>query len=269
MTVTVLASAKGSPGATTTSLALTARWPDHREPLLVEADPAGGDVVVRLAPFDPEAEGLRDSPSTVQLAAFARAGLSQQALLEHLQRLPGPGEVRALVGPSSAFAASTAIRSLVGAGLVDRLVDLDHVDVVVDAGRLDALSPALPLATRADVLALVMRPTVESVLHTRALVTALRSMGSAASLLVVGDRPYGADEIATAVDAPVLGVLPDDPIGARGLAGEPVGSKVLARSALLAVAAELGRHLAPPFVPALAESEPVAADETDSTWVAF
>ncbi len=269
MTVTVLASAKGSPGVTTTLLALAARWPDHREPLVVEADPAGGDLVVRLAPFDPETEGLRDAPSTVQLAALSRAGLNHQALLEHLQRLPGPGEVRALVGPASSFAASTAIRSLVGAGLVDRLAELENVDVVVDAGRLEPLSPALPLAAGADTLLLVVRPTVESVLHTQALVAALRTTGTAATLLVVGDRPYGPDEIAAAVDAPVLAVLPDESVGARALAGEPVGAKVLSRSPLLAAAANVAGHLAPRHVPAPPEPKPVAANGHATEWVAF
>ena len=39
MAVHVFGSAKGSPGVTTTVLALAARWPDQREPFVFEADP--------------------------------------------------------------------------------------------------------------------------------------------------------------------------------------------------------------------------------------
>lgn len=268
MTVAVVASAKGSPGVTTSVLALAARWPAHRDPIVIEADPSGGDLVVRLSPQDPQAEGLRDSPSTVQLAALARAGLSHHALLEHLQRLPGPGEVRALVGPSSSFAAATALGSLVGAGLADRLVDLTTADVLVDAGRLDPASPALALASRASTLIVVVRPSVESVLHTRDLVASLRKTGTVAELVVVGGRPYGPDEISAAVDAEVVAVLPDDPIAARALAGEPVGPKVLGRSPLLATAAELAAQLAGPYVDTI-DLEPAVEVEPAREWVAF
>lgn len=39
-------SAKGSPGVTSTALALTAAWPDE-DARLLEADPAGGDLAFR------------------------------------------------------------------------------------------------------------------------------------------------------------------------------------------------------------------------------
>ena len=42
-----LVSLKGSPGVTTTALALAAAWPAPRR-LLAELDPAGGDLEIRL-----------------------------------------------------------------------------------------------------------------------------------------------------------------------------------------------------------------------------
>ena len=43
MPLIALASVKGSPGVTTTCLALAAAWPARRR-LVIEADPAGGDL---------------------------------------------------------------------------------------------------------------------------------------------------------------------------------------------------------------------------------
>ena len=43
MPLIALASVKGSPGVTTTCLVLAAAWPGQRR-LIIEADPAGGDL---------------------------------------------------------------------------------------------------------------------------------------------------------------------------------------------------------------------------------
>lgn len=246
MTVLAFGAAKGSPGVTTTVLALAARWPAHREPLVVEADPAGGDLVSRLTSLDGERGGLRDSPSTVQLAASARSGLSDQAVLEHLQRLPGPGEVRALVAPPSPFAASTAVTALVAAGFGDRLRGLVGLDALIDVGRIDVASPALHLVRWLGSVVLVARPTLADVLHTRELVASLRSAGVRASLVLVGERPYSPAEVVdTIVHAPLVGVLPDDPVGARALCGDAKSPKVLTRTRLVRAAGDVAARFAP------------------------
>ncbi len=216
MSVIAFGSAKSSPGVTTTVLALAARWPSSREPLVVEADPSGGDLVSRLTSLDGETGGLRDTPSTVQLAASSRSGLSDRVLLEHLQRLPGPGEVRVLVAPPSPFAASTAMAALAAARFGELLRGLSGMDVLLDVGRVDAASPSVPLLRELGAAVLVARPTLGSVLHTRELVASLRSFGVHSSLLVIGDRPYSPAEVVEAIGAVALvGVLPDDPVGAR------------------------------------------------------
>jgi hypothetical protein len=247
MNVIAFGAAKGSPGVTTTVLALAARWPAHREPMVVEADPAGGDLVSRLASLDAARSGLRDTPSTVQLAAASRSELSDRVVLEHLQRLPGPGEVRTLVGPPSPFAASMAMTALVAAGLGERLAALSGMDALLDTGRLDATSPTLPLLQELGSVVLVIRPTLPGVLHTRELAASLLSIGVRSSLLIIGDRPYSPGDVVDAIDsAGLLGVFPDDPVGARALCGDARSSKVLARTRLMHAARTLASRLAPP-----------------------
>lgn len=259
MTILAFGSAKGSPGVTTTVLALAARWPSHREPLVVEADPAGGDLVPRLTSLDGEAGGLRDTPSTVQLAASGRSGLSDHSLLEHLQRLPGPGEVRALVAPPSPFAASTAVAALVAAGFGDRLRGLAGLDSLLDVGRIDAASPSLNLVRWLGAVVLIARPTLVDVLHTRELAASLRSVGVRCSLIVIGDRPYTPNEAADAIgNVAFVGVLPDDPVGARALCGDARNSKVLGRTRLVRAATAMAQQLAPP-APATAPIEAAPA----------
>src|SRR6266566_1751510 len=63
MPLIALASVKGSPGVTTTCLALAAAWPGKRR-LVIEADPAGGDLGPWL--------GLPPAPGLTGLAAAAR-----------------------------------------------------------------------------------------------------------------------------------------------------------------------------------------------------
>ena len=70
MALIAIAADKGSPGVTTTSVALAAVWP--RRVLLAEADPAGGDLVYRSA----GAHGgvLNPNSGLLSLAATARHG---------------------------------------------------------------------------------------------------------------------------------------------------------------------------------------------------
>ncbi len=251
MPIQIFGSAKGSPGVTTTVLALAARWPEHREPFLIEADPSGGDIVARLASLEGDAAGLRDTPSTVQLAAASRSGLSATTLMQHAQRLPGLSEVRALVSPASAFASTTALSELVNADIAGHLAALTNQDILVDVGTLHPTSPMLTVVRTARRLTVVARPTLESILHTRELVTALLSMSVRCDVLVIGDRPYSPFDVAEATGAELVGALPFDPIGAAALAGEARSAKILGRSRLIRAAAMVATSIADP-VPTVA-----------------
>ena len=97
-----LGSAHGSPGVTTTALALAATWPEHRRCLLVEADPFGGVIAARY--------GLGDTPGLSSLAAVGRRGLDDDVVWQHAQQLSGG--VLVLVGPASADEAHAVVRDL-------------------------------------------------------------------------------------------------------------------------------------------------------------
>ncbi len=211
------ASAKGSPGVTTAVAALAATWPVDRELVVVEVDPAGGDLAVR---FD-----LAPEPGLVSLAAAGRRELGPDTLVAHTQDLAGlTGDDvrprRVLVAPVSADQAAAALTALRGP-LSATLAALD-LDVLVDCGRLDPGSPAFEVATKADLLVMVAQPVVAEVHH---LASRLVSVGSATavSVMLVGDKPYTVAEVAEAVGANALGSLAVDPRAAVALAGRARG----------------------------------------------
>ena len=98
MTVIALASAKGSPGVTTATLALAATWPGRA--LLVEADPAGGDVLAGYGRGE-----LPPAPGLLELATAARRELTPRDLLAHSRPLDDQARLRLLAGVSRPGAA--------------------------------------------------------------------------------------------------------------------------------------------------------------------
>jgi hypothetical protein len=232
------ASAKGSPGVTTTLAALAGTWPADRPLVLVELDPSGGDLVAR---FD-----LGTEPGLVTLAASGRRDLNGETLLAHTQPLPaapaGDGPFRrVLAAPVSADQATAALTALRG-GLARALDGVD-ADVLVDCGRLDPSSPVFEVATRAELLVMLARPIVSEVHHLSARMGALPS--ATTSLLTVGDRPYAVDEVAEAVGAHPLGCVAFDPRAAAALSGDlGNAARVLRRSRLLRDAAAVADALA-------------------------
>lgn len=211
----VVASAKHSPGASMTALALAdAMVAQGLVPVVVEADPAGGDVAARF--------GLGTDPGLVSLAAAARRDTTAGQLADHAQLLPSG--VRVVLGPTSMEQAAAALRALTGAGTSLWAGQ----EVIVDVGRFDPSSPALFLASAAGQVVWVTRPTVEGVEHVRSRAAALRGLCRSVVVLV-GERPYPAREVAAAVGLPVIGVVADDP---RGAAAVATGTRA-ARASLL------------------------------------
>jgi hypothetical protein len=155
----VLCSAKGSPGVTTTALALTLVWP--RPVLLVEADPAGGDVMAGYlrgqVPCDrgllrlaiATRHGRLAEEFSFQLINLNRRGAGAPRLL--LPGLTNPSQVATIAPAWTEIAAY-----LTGLGT-------DGGDVIVDAGRIAADSSAWPLISAADRVLLVVRTTLRSV----------------------------------------------------------------------------------------------------------
>ncbi|MGH9187175.1 MAG: hypothetical protein ACRD0U_15380 [Acidimicrobiales bacterium] len=221
------ASAKASPGVTTTVAALAATWPEGRDVLVVELDPAGGDLVVR---FD-----LATDPGLVTLAAAGRRELDRGILLAHTQPLmapaqPGGSRRLVLAGPVMAEQAVAALGAI--KARLTEVLSYPGLDVLVDCGRLDVGSPAERIATQADLLVMVMRPVVAEVHHLRARLSTLRPR--AVSLLSIGEGPYSVRELADAVGAAPLATLPLDHRAAEALTvGHPSALRVLRRSRLL------------------------------------
>jgi len=211
VTLIALTSIKHSPGATTAALAFATAWSADHEVVVVEADPAGGDLAARLhLPFEP---GL------VSLAAAARHGaVSGQLGHTHRQALPGGGA--ALVGPGSPEQAVAALREL-RAGTLAGLLGSAGL-VVADCGRWSPASPTQPVLAAADLVLVVTRPTVEGVIHLRSRAAGIRrEAGDRAGILLVGERPYHAADINEATGLWVAGVLADDPRGASSLYQSP------------------------------------------------
>ena len=223
----VFAAARSSPGVTTTLLACASAWPG--QVLLVEAGEDGGALAARF--------GLPVEPGLTTLAAASRHGGNGDSpatlLAQHVQALPGTDRIDALVGPPSLEAAQALLRT--AAGRLAGLLDQAESDVLVDAGRLPAAPLAGPLLEGADRLLLVVRPRVEELTALAHRLPHLTGLGPAPELLLVGNRPYGPDEIADTLGVPVIGVLAHDPDTADALAAARPDRR-LGRSPLLRTA---------------------------------
>lgn len=206
MAVIALASASGSPGVTTTALGLALLWP--RPVLLVEADPTGGSGL--LAGYF---RGTREYDAGLIELALTANNLSDA--LADVTR-PIEGTQASFVAGTRSHTQASALRDL-WAPLAEALGELESTgqDVIVDAGRLGLNGSPESLLDGADLALLVSRTTLPAL-------SALRPWADAfqrppldwhqAEILLVGEgQPYGAREVATVVDLPVVASLPDDP----------------------------------------------------------
>jgi MinD-like ATPase involved in chromosome partitioning or flagellar assembly len=244
-----LVSAHGSPGVTTTALVLAATWPEPRSCLLVEADPFGAVIAARF--------GLGDTPGLSTLAAQTRGGFGDAAVEAHIQRLPGGLPV--LVGPPSPEEAQAVWRD-VAVPLAEWAAG-GSLDVIVDRGRILPGVPPSGAASENDVVLVVARPTVDQLRSASLRQTALVAAGFEVSLLLIGDRPYGPDEVSTTMRVPVTGMVAWDPKTAAALAGMSGAVRDLRRSPLVRSAATLAEQLAMKPEPDRVEPSSVAVSE--------
>lgn len=258
MSLLAFVSAKRSPGTTTAALALASVWPG-RPALVVECDPAGGDLAADA--------GLPVEPGLTSLAATRRHGFSADHLAGHAQRFPCGATV--IVAPPSSDGARLALSTLSGR-LAAGLAALNDVDVFADCGRLGSDSVTAPLLAAARLVVVVLRPTLGGVEHVAARIDELRGTVNDVGLLLVGEDPYPAKEVAAYLGCDVAGVLADDPVGAAVLPTEQARRR-LKRSALLrsarSTADGLVRRLdatplARPLIPATRASHNGASSHT-------
>ncbi|MFP5370475.1 MAG: hypothetical protein ACLGI3_06970 [Actinomycetes bacterium] len=232
MTVVAVGSAK-TRGVTTAAELLVLLRPTGRRCVLVDADPAGGDWLLR--------PGVAPEPGLVSLAMAGRRRLGQGTVFDHVQVVGG---LELVAGPAAAHQASTALQ-MIGDRLVAHLRNLADgrqdgsaapFDAVVDCGRLTPGSPALAAAAQADLAVLVSGATAAALVHLAPLVEMVRAAGGSPAVLLFGGDSrgprYEPEEVAAGVQADVLGTMPDDPGAAGRLVDDPGRLDGLSRSRL-------------------------------------
>ncbi|WP_322780387.1 hypothetical protein [Frankia sp. Cas4] len=245
--IIAVGSLKGSPGATTLALALADRWPAGSEPLVVEADPAGGDLGARF--------GLGAAQGLVTLAAAGRRGSGEpRPLSDHTQELPGGLEV--ITAPAGAEQARQVLGELAGGGwsLLWSAARQGGRAVIVDCGRLDPLSPATPAVRAADVLLLVARARDDELSQLAARMHVVQGWGLPAWYVVVAgqadrSQDYPIRDIVRVLGSHVLGTVPYDAAAASVLGGRRRTRTGITRSKLGRAVTDLARHLANGEVP--------------------
>jgi Mrp family chromosome partitioning ATPase len=220
----VVGSVKSSPGTTTTALALAAFRPGLPA-LVIEADPAGGDIKAwRQLPGEPGLTGL---------AAQARHTSSVTLADQHASVLPGG--LRVVTAPTGGEQAAAAIGVLTGSGAgFLREAAAGQEPVVVDVGRLDPSSPALGVLGLADRVLLVLRPSLGEVTRVIDRVGALAGMlrpGAGLAAVLVGPG-HPAANVERALGIQVLAQLPQDRAGAGAIAGLAPAGRGLSRRLL-------------------------------------
>ena len=250
MALIALAADKGSPGVTTSAVALAAVWP--RRALYAECDPHGGDLVYRMpaehgGPLDPN-RGL------VSLAVESRRGLDAGVLPQHTQRLNGGLEILVGLGNADQAHGMAGLWTPLGRAF-DRYADLPYgADVIADCGRIGPDSPTIDLLAQSALVLLVARTDAEHIAHVRDRANSLSArlhatQGSSVSIarppigVVLIAPPGKARQIAkqvgvllaaTTAGAEVLGVIAQDESGAEALNGRGRGrvdKALLTRSA--------------------------------------
>lgn len=221
-----VASVKGSPGVTTLCVALAACWPDPAGAILVEADPAGGDVAMRF--------GLTQSPGLLSLAAAARGGVAAgraedaHLLWHHAQALPG--QIPVVVSPPDTARARGALAVLAapdpagGLGPGPLLAAATHPGAVVvaDCGRVDPGSPVMPLLRSADVMVLLTGAHADQLAHLARRIPEVGAWSRHPVLLLADrgkDRGHSIDAVARELGVAPLARVPFDPRGAAVLSG--------------------------------------------------
>jgi len=220
----VLVAAKGSPGVTTAAAALAAVATTGGRAILAELDPAGGSIAVLTG--QPAVVGLVDAATLLRRSTSAAAVDDNATMTPH--------GVATLLAPNSG-----AVTESVIASINERWVPALRaaaLDVIVDGGRWEPSQTTARRVVGADLVVVVVRPTVASVEATRHIVDRVREVAKRpAAALVVGGKPYKPEDVAHHLDLPLAGALAWDPRGATNLWANGVSRTwlrtILARSA--------------------------------------
>jgi hypothetical protein len=240
-----LISPGGAPGVTTTALALTLTW--NRPVLMVEADPGGRRVLPGF--LADKLNGSAPGPGLLGLAmdvqhdpAQAATSLDRYALA--LPGVPHAAVVHGIRDPRHGRQLSQAWGILANA-----LADSD-TDVIADIGRIGGAECPIPLLARADVIVMVLRPTLVGLDAARPRIDALRELLPQVSarngrlgVCVIDDGAYTSAEVGRFLDVPVWARLPLAPADARVLSDGGRPRMTFRTSVLMRSAGKFGQRL--------------------------
>jgi hypothetical protein len=156
--LSVMCADKGSPGASTLGLLLVAAHP--RGAVLVEADPAGGDLAARLFPANghPHPAGA----NLLALASDSRRNSDPQLVTAHAAMTSvGARLVEGLATADQQVGLAPLWSSLTAAVLAS------ESDVICDLGRICTMHPGLGLVTAAHRILFTVRPELDQLLRLR------------------------------------------------------------------------------------------------------
>jgi MinD-like ATPase involved in chromosome partitioning or flagellar assembly len=226
---------------TTTTLALAAAWPARCDVLVLEADPAGGSMAAWL-----------DVPVTPSLSTVVtRVDEQGWSSIDALSRIT-PSGLRVIPAPVRSVEASRAVAES-GSSVFPVLAQVEQAVVLIDAGRPVPAAGLHGAVPNADVVVVTHRQARQSaraaaVRLERAVevVDAVGAAGVSVVAAVIGNGPFGSDEVAefmlgnvTASAGACAIRLPEDPLAAAVLAGRTgVSARRMARLPLMRAAAD-------------------------------
>ncbi|MFJ8762164.1 hypothetical protein [Streptomyces cyaneofuscatus] len=244
MAVIALTGGLGSPGVTTTAMALLLTWPletGHRV-VLAECDPDGGAILPgALQGTLGNTHGLRN------LALAGRQNQLAEAFWRQLVDVTDAGSRDRLVLPGLYDPAHASSMGAVWDQLAHLFagVEKHQHDVLVDLGRRGAVGPSSVLAQRADVVLMVARNTLRGLQSAQVRLAAMREQlgpGSEIGLLLVDRGPFVRGEVAKHLGAPVVATLPWRPVEAEVLSdGAPQPRKFETSELMRAARSATGR----------------------------
>ena len=245
---------KSRPGATTTALGLAAVLPDSARPVVVECDPAGGDLAAR--------HGLTMSPGLVELATATRTAAAAnvgEALSRYAQHVRlRDRDVEVVVAPSGGAQTRVALSVLARPG--HSVLTAADRTVIADCGRLDFSSAAWPLVGMADAVLVLARGRLDELAHLREHVDELvRAAGDRLVVVLASGGLYGPEDITAALsgdgdEITVRGPLPYDERAATVLEGGRAPGRRWQRRPLMKALSQVAAGLPVTAPVAVAES---------------